>query len=145
MTKITQYTIGIDWVSVWGSKSLYSANPEPKLTNPVTPTAYSLLPQKCIFNVNHIDTSCGNSSFLSGDGTDKKYRSDFTKTRHFKRKIIFFLGGGLTRGAVSHHPTLRCQSSLPCPSPCVLPRNYSRINACGPHSGLGQRAVRGTY
>jgi len=49
--------------------------------------------QKCIFNVNHIDTSCGKFIIFSGDGTDKKYRSDFTKMRHFKRKIHFFLGG----------------------------------------------------
>ena len=39
--------------------------------------------QKHIFNVYQITTSGGNPTF-SGEDTDRKYRSECTKTRHFK-------------------------------------------------------------
>jgi len=34
---------------------------------------------------------------MGGKGTDKKYRSEFTRARHFNRKIHFFPGKGLSR------------------------------------------------
>ena len=83
----------------------YSANCEPKRTNPITLTAYSLLPtQSYPFNVHQIATSGGKFSIFSGNSTYKKYRSAFTKTRHFNLKNPFFLGSGL---APSTHPNSR--------------------------------------
>ena len=51
----------------------------------------------------------------------QKYRSEFDKTRHFKRKIDFFLGGG--------RDSLAASSSGPHPSPRTKP-GFARSFPC---------------
>ena len=51
--------------------------------------------QKYIFSVHQITTSGRKIQYFSGRTRTKKYRSECTKTCHFKWKKSFFLGGGI--------------------------------------------------
>jgi len=57
-----------------------------KLTNPIV--LFTTF-QKYIFNVHQIATS-GEKFNISDEDTDKEYRSEFTKTNHFKWKFHVF-------------------------------------------------------
>ena len=53
---------------------------------------------------------------MTGEGTDKKYRSDVAETRHFKRKIqsVFFAAEGPDSSASGKVPLLQptCRPNL---------------------------------
>jgi len=73
------------------STRLFALQCSKKLTNPITLTAYSLLPKSTSSTATKSPPLGRNiHHFLAGNR--QKYRSEFTKTHHFKRKIHFFLG-----------------------------------------------------
>ena len=88
LTKTAQYTTGIEWVGEWGSKFFYFANPEPKLTNPITVTTYSLLLSSTSSTCSISQLQAVEIDIFSGEGTDKNTAQNSPK-RHFKRKIHF--------------------------------------------------------